>query len=146
MLKGVFEKIASWGKEYELGEVGIQTNVPWKGKEANEKRQRFFYDSFFRAFKHMLLDFRERGVRLPSGVGLYEAIDEPPQSFTGKVLRKLTPFPEHDMGMRQADNRRKSILQGKPHVSQAERAKQPSQLSRIISYVRAPIEKTATGS
>ncbi len=141
MLKTVFEKVASWGKEYELGEVGIQTNVPWKGEEGNDKRQRFFYDSFFRGFKQLMLDFREREIPLPSRIGLYEAMDEAPQSFMGKMLRKFTPFPEHDMGMRKATGERKSILQGKPHAEEEVRKKQPSQLSRIISYVRAPMKK-----
>jgi hypothetical protein len=136
-LKQVFEEIATWGKEYEIGEVGLPTNQPW----GNEKRQRYFYDVFFRAFRRLMLDFQSRGIKLPSSVGLYEAIDEPPRTVLGKVLRK-TPFPEHDMGMRLRSGRRKLILQGSPHVLEEERIKKPSQLQRIISYLRRPIKES----
>jgi hypothetical protein len=138
LLKSSFAEIATWGKEYELGEVGMRTNAPLGG---SEKAQRYFYDSFFRAFKHMMVEFQEKNVRLPSRVGFYEAMDEPPKDMMGKVLRKLTPFPEHDMGMRSSEGRRKMILEGSPHASEEERAEQPSQLRKIINYLRSPVGK-----
>jgi len=141
LLRGAFERIASWDKDYELGEVGMPDKLPWGG----EKSQRFFYDSFFRAYKQMMVDFRSRGLKLPSQVGFYEAIDEPPRTLKGKILRKLTPFPEHDFGMRQADGRRKSVLEGSPHLPAEERSARPSQLEKIISYLRAPMRRPEKG-
>lgn len=141
LLKASFEEIATWGKEYELGEVGMRTNAPLGG---SEKAQRYFYDAFFRAFKHLMIEFQEKDIRLPSRIGFYQAIDEPPKNMMGKVLRKLTPFPEHDMGMRTGEGRRKMILEGSPHASEEERAKQPSQLRKIISYLRSPVERNST--
>jgi hypothetical protein len=135
LLKSSFEEIATWGKEYELGEVGMRTNM-----RGGEKSQRYFYDAFFRGFKKMMIDMREKNLKLPSRVGFYEAMDEPPKDLKGKILRKLTPFPEHDMGMRTGEGERKMILEGSPHASEEERAKQPSQLRKIISYLRAPVE------
>lgn len=137
LLQKTFEEIATWGKEYELGEVGLPTKKLWGG----EKGQRYFYDAFFRAFKQLLLDLRSRGIKLPSRVGFYEAIDEPPRTLKGKILRK-TPFPEHDMGMRKGGGERKLVLQGSPHLSEEERRRQKSQLSKIINYLRAPIGKS----
>ena len=137
LLKETMEEVATWGKDYELGEVGMPSKLLW-GKE---KSQRYFYDSFFRAFKHLMVDFREQGLKLPSRVGLYSAIDEPPKDLKGKLLRKTTPFPEHDFGMRQASGERKLILQGNPHLDEEERIKKPSQLSKIISYVKAPMKR-----
>lgn len=87
----------------------------------------------------MMIGLREKNLKLPSRVGFYEAMDEPPKDFKGKILRRVTPFPEHDMGMRTGEGGRKMILQGNPHASEEERAKQPSQLSKIISYLRSPI-------
>ncbi|OGF28901.1 hypothetical protein A2477_02480 [Candidatus Falkowbacteria bacterium RIFOXYC2_FULL_47_12] len=138
LLKKVFEKIASWGKEYELGEVGAPTNEPW----ASEKGQRYFYDKFFLEFKHLLADFQKHGLKLPSRVGLYEAKDEPPRTLTGKILRRMTPFPEHDLGMREGDGRRKLVLQGNVRLPEAERAQGPSQLSNIIRFLKASRQKT----
>jgi hypothetical protein len=137
LLKSTFEEIATWGKEYELGEVGQRTNIRGGG----EKAQRYFYDAFFRAFKHLLVEMREKKLDLPSRVGFYEAMDEPPRDVKGRIARKISPFPEHDMGMRTGDLGRKAILQGSPHAAEDERAKQPSQLSKIISYLRAPVKK-----
>gem|GEM_PF-5126940 len=139
LLKEAFEEIATWGKEYELGEIGLPTNSPW----SDEKRQRYFYDSFFRAYKQLLLDFRERGIALPSSVGFYEAMDEPPESLKGKVLRRLTPFPEHDMGMRRGGGEKKMILGGSPHARERgeEMSGQLSQLGKIMRYLRAPMRK-----
>jgi hypothetical protein len=135
-LKAIFEKIASWGKEYELGEVGSPTQEPWEKEEEHGKPQRYFYDVFFKEFKKMLVDFRSRNVPLPSRVGFYEAMDEPPRTMMGKFLKEMTPFPEHSLGMREGSGERKPILRGSPHTG-----KGPSQLSKIISYLRSPVEK-----
>jgi hypothetical protein len=137
LLQESFERIASWGKDYELSEVGAPTNKPW----GSEKSQRYFYDSFFRAYKHMMVDFRSRGLKLPSRVGFYEAVDELPQTRLGKILRKVTPFPEHDMGIRKADGKQKLVLQGSPHLPEEERAQRQSQLSKIIDYLRSPMRE-----
>lgn len=131
LLKEVFEEVASWGKDYEMGETGMPTKFPWGG----EKSQRYFYDAFFRQFKHLMLDFKERGLKLPSAIGLYEAIDEPPKSLQGKILDKFTPFPESRFGMRKGDGERKMILRGARGKTEG-----PSQLSKIISYLRAPMK------
>jgi len=131
LLKEVFEEVSSWDKDYEMGETGMPTKFPWGG----EKAQRYFYDVFFRQFKHMMLDFKEQKIKLPSAVGLYEAIDEPPKDLKGKILDKLTPFLESKFGMREGDGERKMILRGVRG-----RASGPSQLSKIISYLRAPME------
>ncbi|MDD4989034.1 MAG: hypothetical protein PHV42_01225 [Candidatus Pacebacteria bacterium] len=139
LLQKVMEKVAEMGKEYEIGEVGIQTNIPLIGEKHNEDRQRYFYDVFFRAFKKVLLDMQERGIQLPEKVGLYEAVDEEPKNITGKMLRNLTPFPEHDMGMRKGNLTRKEILKGNRHVSKEKRAETPSQLSKIIHYMDSPV-------
>jgi hypothetical protein len=142
LLKDVFEEIATWDKEYELGEVGMRTNPSFL-TGVDEKGQRYFYDVFFRAFKKMMLELEEEGLQLPSRVGLYEAIDEPAKNLAGKIARYLpAPLtsPESDMGMRTADGERKMILQGSPNVSEEQRAEQPSQLKKIISYLRAPVE------
>jgi hypothetical protein len=138
LLRTTFEEIATWGKDYELGEVGMRTNAPLMG---GEKAQRYFYDVFFRAFKKMLLDFESRGTKLPSRVGFYEAMDELPKTLVKKLARKLTPFPEHDMGMRGPSGERKAILRGSPHVPEVEGAAQTSQLRKIINYLRTPLEK-----
>jgi len=140
LLKKTMEEIATWGKEYELGEVGIQTNMPLMGDGHNQDRQRYFYDVFFRSYKKMLIDFQESGIRLPTRIGLYEAIDEPPKNMLGKALRKLTPFPEHDLGMRKGDLSRKEILQGNRHIPAGEE-RGSSQLSRIIKYINKPAER-----
>ncbi len=138
LLKNTMEEVASWGKEYELGEVGIQTNMPLMGDEHNQDRQRYFFDVFFREFKHILLDFQRRGIKLPTRIGLYQAMDEPPKNMTGKILRKITPFPEHDMGMRKGDSSRKEILQGNRHSDEGE-DRGDSQLSKIIKYINSPV-------
>ncbi len=135
-LKEIFEEVAASGKEYELGEVGSPSKLPWGG----EKSQRYFYDAFFRAFKQLLVDLRSRGVKLPSRVGMYEAIDEPPKNVVAKILSK-TPWPEHNLGMRRADGERKMILQGNRHVPEGEENNTPAQLRKIIDYLRAPMEK-----
>ncbi|MCL4530974.1 MAG: hypothetical protein M1282_16395, partial [Chloroflexi bacterium] len=80
----------------------------------------------------LMLKFRKEGVPLPSRIGFYEAMDE------GVDKRGPTAWAEKDWGMRDSEGRRKMILQGSPHLSEKERAKQPSQLKKIISYLRAP--------
>lgn len=137
LLQKTMETIASWGVEYELGEVGIQTNIPGMSASHNEDRQRYFYDVFFKAFKHMLLDFQKNGTTLPTSVGLYQAADEAPRSLVGKILRKVTPFPEHDMGMRKKDLSRKEILLGNRHKQD----RGASQLSKIVRYMNTPVIK-----
>lgn len=136
LLKKTMEEIATWGKEYELGEVGLPTKKLWGG----EKGQRYFFDAFFRAFKGTLVDFRTRGLKLPSHVGIYEAIDEPPRNLMGKLLRKI-PFPEHDMGMRKASGKRKSILQDASRSPEEKRTENKSQMNAIIDYMRAPMTR-----
>lgn len=131
VLKQVFAEISTWGKDYELGEVGLPTNKPW----GNEKKQRYFFDTFFRAFRELLTEMRTQKLALPKRIGLYSAIDEPPKTLLGKVLRK-TPFPEHDLGMRFGDGKRKMILQGSPHAPEEQKEQQPSQLSKIIQYLK----------
>lgn len=131
LLKEVFEEVATWGKEYELGETGLPTKLPWGG----EQTQHYFYSAFFWQFKHMMNDFKKRGLKLPSAVGLYEAIDEPPRDLAGKI-KDLTPFPEYKFGMRTGEGKRKEILQptgGKEGM--------PSQLSEIIHYLRSPLKE-----
>lgn len=129
LLKAVFEEIATWGKEYELGETGMTS---MKRVFGGEKSQRYFYDAFFRAFKQMELDFQKRGVKLPSRVGFYGATDET-WTLLGKAIK---------MGMRTDEGGRKMILEGSPHASpEDEKAEGPSQLKKIISYLRAPMKK-----
>jgi hypothetical protein len=141
LLKEVMEEVESWDKDYELGEVGLPTNKPW----SNEKRQRYFYDTFFRTFKQLMIDFKEQGKKLPARIGLYEAIDEEPANATGKFLRKATPFPEHDMGLRDSSGSDKMILRGKRGKSWRNgrplEAGEMSQLERIIKYVNADMKK-----
>lgn len=132
------EEVASWGKEYELGETGFPVKGIYWG---NERRQRYFYDAFFRSLKDVMLDFRERGIKLPSKIGLYQAQNEPPRNFIGKIMRK-TPYPEFNWGMRDDEGNRNLILQGIPHASEQTRMQQESRLSRIIHYMRAPMKRT----
>jgi hypothetical protein len=144
LLKSSFEEIAKWGKEYELGEVGMRTNPSALGTGVDEKGQRYFYDVFFREFKKMMLQLEEQGLPLPSRVGLYEAIDEPATTILQKIAGRLpAPFtsPENAMGMRTADGQRKMILRGAPKAKPEQRSQQPSQLKKIISYMRAPVDK-----
>ena len=130
LLREVFSELAGWEQEYELGEVGLLTNGPWSG----EKKQRFFFDTFFRAFRQMLGEFEREGKKLPSHVGLYEIQDEPTTGALGKLL-SLAPWPENTMGLWQADGDRKSIVDDHHRKTGEERE---SQLSRIIRYVNTP--------
>lgn len=136
LLRSTFEEIATWGNEYELGEVGMHTNFLLAD---GERAQRYFYDAFFRAFKHLMVELRAKGLRLPSRIGFYEAIDEPPKDLKGKLLRGLLPFPEYDMGMRRSNYRGKLILWGNLHLPVRLRVQQPSQLQKIMRYLRSSV-------
>lgn len=130
LLEDVLTRIAKWGKPYEIGEAGAWS----RGTLGNsEKSQRYFYDAFSRAFKQLMLKFRKEGIPLPSRIGFYEAMDEGVEK-TGPAA-----WAEKDWGMRDSQGRRKMILQGSPHLPGEARAKQPSQLKKIISYLRAPV-------
>lgn len=131
----VFREIATWGKEYEIGETGKQTFGE------NEKSQRYFYDAFFRAFKHMMVRMRRDGLPLPSRVGFYEAVDEGEgdDQVAKSLTEKIMAIPERHWGMRDDEGRRKMILQGSPHADAEARQQQPSQLRKIINYLRAPV-------
>ena len=135
LLKQVFEQISGWDQEYELGEVGMSSNKVW-GKE---RGQRYFYDAFFRAYKHMLLDFRQAGRKLPSRVGFYQGVDEMPRNRIDKALSR-TPFGK--LGHRTVEGGRKLLLQaGSADAPQEADAENPSRLNRIIHYLRAPMDK-----
>ncbi|MFA6254162.1 MAG: hypothetical protein WC640_02860 [Candidatus Paceibacterota bacterium] len=128
LLQKVFEEIATWGKEYEVGEVGFPSNSPWR----SERLQRYFYDVFFRTFRKMMMEMREKGLPLPSRIGLYQAVDNAPSSRTGKILRK-TPWPEHDFGLRDKSGRRKHILQ--KNLPRENQESDPSRLKWLIDYL-----------
>jgi len=118
-LKAVCELLASWGIEYEIDEAGFPTNTPY----SSEKRQRYFYDVFFREFRKMLVEFRSKGLNLPSRVGLYEMNDEPNTAFGGgieKALKnkavqaasKILPNPEGQFGLI-SESGNKALLRGR---------------------------------
>ena len=133
LFQEVAEKISSMGKEYEIGETGFPSkDFYWGG----ERMQRYFYDVFSRNLKHLMAYFRQKGIRLPSNIGLYQAINEAPRNTFGKVLRH-TPYPDYDWGMRTEEGDRKLILQGslrKPDQGN-------SRLSEIIRYFNQPLKK-----
>ena len=131
----VAQRVAALGKDYELGETGFPVKGIYWG---NESRQRYFYDAFFRNFKHLMVDFRQRGIKLPDRIGLYQAINEWPRDLKGKILRK-TPYPEFNWGMRGDKGERRSILRGNPHTGELYDGQ--SRLAKIIHYMRAPIRK-----
>lgn len=132
LLKETFEELATWGKEYELGEVGISTNTSLR----DEKTQRYFFDVFFRSFRQLMVDMRSRGLKLPNRIGLYQAINDAPieQNWKDKILRKISP--EGDFGMRTEKGERKLILRGNRHIAELPGSQQESQLSRIINYLK----------
>ena len=156
-LKEVCERISAWGKDYEIGEVGFPTIAG-----SSEKRQRYFYDSFFRAFRQLMVDFKKRDISLPGRVGLFETEDEPNTSFGGvaeKILkaggiRQLTDAvnPEHHWGlMREGGFEPKSVLKGSRHKPKEEiiglhlnDPAEASWLSKIIKYVNRPVPKEET--
>lgn len=129
LLRETMQTVAGWDKEYEIGETGLPTRRPWGG----ERAQRYFFDTFFRAFGQTLEDFRARGLRLPSKVGFYQAIDEQPQNTAGRIMRLLTPTPENDFGMRTSEGKRKLILEGNLHNETPR--ENISQLQKIIRYL-----------
>jgi hypothetical protein len=130
LFRTVAEILSSWNKEYEIGETGFPTKDFYWG---NERRQRYFYDAFSRSLKHLMADFRKRGINLPSRIGFYEAINEAPRDTRGKILR-TTPYPEFDWGMRTETGKRKLILQGNLRNP----SKGNSRLSEIIHYLNQP--------
>lgn len=108
LLQEVAERVASWGKEYEIDEIGFPTKGMYWG---NERRQRYAYDVHTRKLKEMLVDFRKRNIPLPTGIGTYMAKDEPVKGIVG-TLRKLIPDPEPFWGQRTAEGKPKLILKG----------------------------------
>ena len=138
LLKKVMEQVAAIGKAYEIGEVGLPTNIPFRGRVWNETRQRYFFAVFFRAFKHILLDLGRRGIALPAHVGIYEALDEPPRGMVANLRYALTLglFPEHDFGIFTADNFPKEIVMGNRHILAG-----PQQLKNLIRYVNTPMRR-----
>jgi hypothetical protein len=147
LLKRTCEQVAGWGKEYEIGELGFPTNKPY----STGKRQRLFYDMFFRAFRQMLLELQSQGVALPKRVGIYETQDEANVSFGGPVgkllqtkvgrfLSRLTPNPEHDFGMKDAQGKPKEVLQGNLHRPELS---EMSRLGEIVRYVNRPVRPSA---
>jgi hypothetical protein len=135
LFKEVAEKVSSWGKDYELGETGFPVKGAYWG---DERRQRYFYDAFFRNFKHLMVDFQNRGIKMPDRIGLYQAINEGPRNFMGKIMSK-TPYPEFNWGMRNDDGERRAILRGSLHKENTEG--EESRLSRIIHYMNAPMKE-----
>lgn len=125
LLKEVLTELASWGKEYEIGEVGIPTIQPWGNNQVEQERiQRYFFDLFARELKHLFNDFEKRGVKLPAKIGLYEATDENKKG------------PEGKFGLTAITGEGKMILQGNlRHPQKGE----PSQLQRIIEHIRKPL-------
>jgi hypothetical protein len=148
MLEKAFEQIAALGIDYEIGETGFPTNVPY----STEDRQRYFYDSFFRSFRQMLVDFKKRGIPLPKRVDLYESQDEENKGFGGLVdkllkipiiekLSRATPNPEHNFGLKTKAGEPKSILKGPRYRADEELgSSELSQLQKIVRYVNRPIE------
>jgi glycosyl hydrolase family 53 len=150
LLKNTFEHIAKLGIDYEIGETGFPTNIPY----STENRQRYFYDSFFRSFRQLLVDFKSRGIPLPKRVDLYETQDEENKGFGGimdKVLKvpgvqkltRVTPNPEHNFGLRTKSGEPKSVLRGSRHGKKGiSDEAELSQLQKIIKYVNRPISSS----
>ena len=112
MLEKVFALLSGWRNvNYELGETGFPTNWPfWKSKLRRERKQRTFFVRFFEALEMMLVRFKSKGLRLPSRIGIYEAVDEDPKGSWGRFLRKYTPYNEHDMGLMMSDGGKKRFM------------------------------------
>ncbi len=149
-LKKVFEQLAALGMEYEVGETGFPTDI----LGSTERGQRYFYDSFFRAFRQLLIDLKSRNIALPKRIGLYETQDEENISFGGKTekllkmnaIKKLSrklPNPEYHMGLKDKEGKPKSILQGSlhPKESKTDKEQEMSRLKRIINYINRPVKK-----
>jgi hypothetical protein len=159
----VAEKLSSLGIPYEIGESGFPTNAPY----STEDRQRFAYDTYFRALRQILVDFTSRGISLPERVGVFGMQDAENPGYGGvidKILKipgvqraaRLIPNPENDWGLRKKSGEVKSILQEKrkrlPTKAESagkrtlDRGDQEgiSQLKKIIEYVNRPIDKEDT--
>ena len=167
LFKKVAEKLSSLGIPYEIGESGFPTNAPY----SSEDRQRFAYDTYFRALRQVLVDFNHRGVALPERVGMFSAQDQENPGYGGstdkalgtqgvQMLARVFLSPENDWGVRKKSKhgepgRPKSILQDKrkrlplPAIFKRKRTldreahSELSQLRRIIEYVNRPIEREA---
>jgi hypothetical protein len=163
LFKRVAEKLSSLGIPYEIGESGFPTNAPY----STEDRQRFAYDTYFRALRQILVDFTSRGISLPERVGVFGMQDAENPGYGGvidKILKipgvqraaRLIPNPENDWGLRKKSGEVKSILQEKrkrlPTKAESagkrtlDRGDQEgiSQLKKIIEYVNRPIDKEDT--
>lgn len=123
LLRSVCGELAAWGKEYEIAETGCPSGWPW-----SEKTQVRFYQEFFGEFKLMLEDLQKKNIRLPSRVGIYEAIDEPPGNLAEEIAGIAIPL--GDMGLLWSDGSPKLILQSPPDDK-----KGGSYLKRIIKNV-----------
>lgn len=132
-LREVLEEVASWDKEYHIGEVGLPTRFPWNG----ERAQRYFFNVFFRSLKRLLIDFEKRGLRLPSAVGLYEVIDREPTNLRERIAKAISA--EYDLGMRRTDGSRKLVLQESSHRPQV------SRLRYLIAYLNKPLKPKRQG-
>jgi len=125
LLKEVFEKLASWGIQYELAETGFPTARIW----SSEEMQKLFYATFFKALKKLLIELRDKGVQLPSRIGIYQAQDEDPlngATILGKIIRAI--HFEHNMGWRKSDRALKLVA--RPDESGE------STISRLIKELR----------
>lgn len=159
LFKKVAERLSALGIPYEIGESGFPTNTPY----STEDRQRFAYDTYFRALRQTLIDFKRRGIALPERVGIFQIQDGENPGYGGfldKILKskggqrgsRLNPNPENDWGLRKKSGEAKSILEEKRKqlpTKAAEAGKRTldrdnqneiSQLSKIIKYVNRPID------
>lgn len=128
-LREILEEVASWKKmAYDIAETGLPTRWPWRG----EKAQRYFFDVFFRNLKHLLIEFEQRGLRLPNAVGLYEVLDREPTNLQERMAKAM--LAEYDFGMRRTDGSRKAVLQESTHRPEF------SRLSYLINYLNKPLQ------
>jgi len=122
LLRQVFEMLSGWDIEYELGEVGACSDWPW----GSERKQKQFYKIFFPALIEMLREFKAEGWRLPSRIGIYQAIDEEKKGFLPGLRNRI--LWEHGMGLFKSDGRPKLVTK---HDRSGE-----STISRIIKDLR----------
>lgn len=107
ILSRVFERLASWGGEYELSEVGYTTRPYWGGEEG----QRRFYQDFMTTYFALLANFRARGLSLPIGLGIYQAVDELPSDPNNKLLSHWALWPEPGFGLLGLNGKPKMVAQ-----------------------------------